>query len=232
MQRSLADALPGAPKSPQAQYGRPSLPVPPQLHGKLQSGECVRCNRGRSRARRLEAAHRRANPVGTSCLLQSVSSNLTTSAALLLTQRRFMIDSNIFDELVADETLRRKVVSLARQCRVELVTTHLQEDELRAVASRDATKYRRIQSLPRTVVLTSDFIVGVSRLGMARIGDGTTYEAIRRDKRHIFDAEIAATAKYEQIPLITSERRLRNQAAAQSVPVVRGAEFVAHIRTL
>src|SRR4051794_14645244 len=105
----------------------------------------------------------------------------------------FHLDSNVFDALVADEPTRRAAVAAVAAGRACFFTTHIQEDELSAVP--DPWKYWRIASIPRQIVPTSDFIVGVSRLGMARLGAGSNYNKIRVGLNHVHDAILAATAE-------------------------------------
>lgn len=143
---------------------------------------------------------------------------------------RVMLDSNVFDALVAREPDRRAVIAAIRSGQLELVTTHLQEDEIFRVSARDTHKYWRMQSIPRTVVSTSDFILGLSRLGMARLGDGVTYNAVRTKQRHLVDAEIAATAQYERLRLVTDEKRLRNQSQRLGLNAYTSAELITAIR--
>lgn len=103
-----------------------------------------------------------------------------------------MADSMMFDALVASETIRRAVIDMTRSGALSLYTTHIQEDQLERIADLD--KVWRVKSVPRRIIPTSEFIVGVSRLGMARLGTGRAYELVRNGQRHIDDAIIAATA--------------------------------------
>lgn len=144
---------------------------------------------------------------------------------------RFMLDSMVLDELVESEPDRRAVVALIANRQIELFTTHIQEDELARIT--DEVKRWRVKSLPRTIIPTSDFVVGVSRLGMARLGSGRVYELIRHGQSHVNDALIAATAEHEGHTLVTSERRLKNRAAAHvTVPVWNGSRLLAEVRRL
>lgn len=140
-----------------------------------------------------------------------------------------MADSMLFDALAEDETVRRSAVTLSRAGRLRIVTTHIQEDELAAV--RDLSKYWRIKSIPRSIILTSDFVADVSRLDMARLGDGRAYELIRVGHHHIGDALIAATAEHEGLTLVTNDRRLTNQTSTKlRVPIWSIEDFLAWMK--
>lgn len=144
---------------------------------------------------------------------------------------RLMLDSMIFDAIVADEETQLAIVATSRRGDLVLHTTHIQEDQLAKIG--DPTKFWRVKSVPRSIIPTSDFIGGVSRLGMARVGDGRAYELVRNGQKHIEDAEIAATAEYEQIPLVTDDRRLTRRATVNlRVPVWGFAEFRETVRSL
>jgi hypothetical protein len=91
------------------------------------------------------------------------------------------------------------------------------EDELQDIRSR--WKRFRIGRVPRTVVPTSVFVVGVSRIGRARIGAGQPFEQIRGTKKHTRDGIIAAKADYEGAVLVTGDGRLARRASEADVRV-------------
>jgi predicted nucleic acid-binding protein len=126
--------------------------------------------------------------------------------------RRFLVDTMILDRIVGTEGAARLFVELHGRGEVQLVVTHIQEDELAAI--RDANKRRLIAMIPRQVVATYGFVIGTSRIGMSRMGEDEPVEAIRAPNWPKFtnDALIAATAQYENVTLVTDERRLLNRA--------------------
>src|SRR5215218_6101247 len=117
-----------------------------------------------------------------------------------------MVDSMIFDSLVAGGDTAEAVLGAIRDGRLKLRTTHVQEDQLAAIL--DEAKRSAIAAIPREVVPSSVFVLGVSRLGEARLGAGDDYEAIRRGSKDIEDAIIAATAVSEADVLVTEDKRL------------------------
>jgi predicted nucleic acid-binding protein len=124
---------------------------------------------------------------------------------------RFALDTNVFDRIVeADESLER-VQRLVAAGLIEIVVTHVQDDELAEIP--DEGKRERIARVPRVQEPTSEFIVGYSRIGMARIGTGASLEPLRAGNwnKYTKDALIAATAAWDGVTLVSEERRLRNR---------------------
>jgi predicted nucleic acid-binding protein len=146
--------------------------------------------------------------------------------------KRFAPDTNIFDEIVGDATILRLVKQLSDRGVIELVVTHIQEDELARIP--DSEKRRLMDEVPRTVAPTSDFVVGVSRIGMARLGRGHILEQIRRPNlsKYTNDGLIASTAQFEGAILVTKERRLRNRARALEIDVWGWPEFSSNLLSL
>jgi predicted nucleic acid-binding protein len=123
----------------------------------------------------------------------------------------FLLDTNIFDKIVADPEALQLVRSLTSEGKIALFTTHVQEDELAEIP--DEAKKERIVQIPRKSLPTG-FIIGYSRLDMARLGTEAPIEAIRRGNREKYteDALIAATAQADSCLLITEDNTLRKRA--------------------
>jgi predicted nucleic acid-binding protein len=121
-----------------------------------------------------------------------------------------MIDTMIFDHLLANPDDRSVVTAAIADGRLQLKTTHVQEDQLAAIP--DEAKRSAAAEIPREVVASSVFVVGVSRVGMARVGPGDDYEAIRRAEKDVEDAIIAASAVSEAHVLVTEDKRLAKRA--------------------
>jgi hypothetical protein len=123
---------------------------------------------------------------------------------------RYVIDTNIHD-LIADTPGANALVQrLVAAGRIELIVTHLQQDEL---SNASPARRQKLREIPTTQVPTADFILGVSRLDHARLGDGQVLEAVRGTPTHTIDGEIAATAALEGAWLVTEDRRLARRAA-------------------
>jgi predicted nucleic acid-binding protein len=84
--------------------------------------------------------------------------------------------------------------------------------------------------LPFVIVATYGIVVGVSRLGLARIGEAEEFEEVRNfSPRHSKDALLAITAKREGAVFVTNERRLTNFARRAGIEVLSSEEFAASI---
>ncbi|MCC8961327.1 hypothetical protein H8A95_03090 [Bradyrhizobium sp. Pear76] len=123
---------------------------------------------------------------------------------------RLMLDSNVYDSLLADRDLLEQVKRAIHVGRLELLTTHVQQDELSRIvqpAKRDA-----LQSLPITFVrvATSGAAWDVSKWDDAEWGDdsGRIEKMVGGNSKHIEDALISATADAKANVLVTNEKRL------------------------
>jgi len=97
---------------------------------------------------------------------------------------------------------------------LQLLTTHVQRDEIVEITieQRRAELLAVYDSLPKQEIPTLDFVIGRSRIGMARLSDGLDYEnyiegGIR--KKHSRDALIGITAIHEADILVTNESSTR-----------------------
>ena len=126
---------------------------------------------------------------------------------------RFMLDTMIFDHIVADPVLAEMVRETVGSGRITIVTTHVQEDQIAAIP--DERKRRAISCLPRRTVPTMGFVLDVSRLGMARLADDDTNTAIESiGRQHLLtvkDALIAASVRGEADALVTEDKTLRKR---------------------
>jgi predicted nucleic acid-binding protein len=75
-----------------------------------------------------------------------------------------MLDTMIHDKLDAEPEIRAKLIRLTMQARIELLTTHIQQDEL---SEKKGESRLKEQKLP-----TEGNIVGISRLSECKVGDG------------------------------------------------------------
>jgi predicted nucleic acid-binding protein len=125
---------------------------------------------------------------------------------------RFSLDSMIFDHIAESEETIELVERLVEARKIELVATHVQRDEIAAIP--DQSKRERIARIPVADVATYGFVIGISRIGMARLGPEAPYEAMAGPNRGKYanDALIAMTAQFEDTVLVSDDRRLRNRA--------------------
>lgn len=143
-----------------------------------------------------------------------------------------MIDTNIFDRIVVTEAVATKLQYMVKQGLVNIITTHIQEDELTQLS--DAEKRKRIASIPREVIPTSAFVLGKSRLGMARLGGNGIEEIRQGNLRHTNNALIAATAHGYADVLVTEDKTLASRVRAKqfNVAVWDYQQFFQYIMSL
>jgi predicted nucleic acid-binding protein len=144
-----------------------------------------------------------------------------------------MLDTMIFDKIVSAEGMTEKLQQLTDDGALALLVTHVQEDQLADIS--DAKKQASIERVPRTLVPTSAFALGFSRLGMAGLGSGRLLKSIRGTTsplRHTKDGLIGATAGNTSAVLVTEDRRLRRRAVAAGVSTWDFAAFRAWVDSI
>jgi predicted nucleic acid-binding protein len=143
-----------------------------------------------------------------------------------------VIDSNAVDPLVDDEQIRDAVSRASAGGRPRLMSTHVTADEL--AATEDATRREALLAALSDfteLVPTGAFVLGTSRLGMARLSDDVEgFEKQRGGRmKHTNDALIAVTARYEDAVLVTHDRAMRHRAEAAGVVVYGLRELVDNV---
>lgn len=141
----------------------------------------------------------------------------------------FLLDTNAYDPILADAGLCQAVIGACHAGAIELLMTHVQRDELAEMP--DSDKRDRALTLPFVMVVTYGMVLGVSRLGLARLGEPEEFEEIRNfSPRHSKDALLAITAKREGAVFVTNERRLSNFARRAAIEVWSSSEFADFVR--
>jgi len=143
-----------------------------------------------------------------------------------------MLDTNIFDRIVASGVVVDRLQKVVQEELLKILTTHVQEDELSLIS--DVEKKKKVASIPREVIPTRGFVLGVSRLGMARLGGEGIEEVRQGNIRHTHDALIAATAEGYADVLVTEDTTLRSRIRDQNlkVEVWDYERFFQHVESL
>ena len=127
-----------------------------------------------------------------------------------------MLDTNVFNDILDG---RMQLVDLQT---FDLWATHIQADEIgRTKDSLRREELSRIfKELRPDTKATGSFVLGVSRLGEACLGDGETYHKILmglramqkdpegKNESNIMDALIAETSIQQHMTLITADSHL------------------------
>ena len=137
---------------------------------------------------------------------------------------RVIFDTNVYDALVDDPTLRAAVTTAITAGQLQLLTTHIQRDEIAAIADESRRAGLSTLLLVAESVATGGFVLGTSRLGEARLmsdEDAAEFDTTMRngaaDARGTNDALIISTARFEDAVLISQDRRCRNRAKRAGV---------------
>jgi hypothetical protein len=136
----------------------------------------------------------------------------------------FMPDTMVFDFIVETPGLLDSVIKLAAEEQIEILTTWVQEEQLAAAPTE---KQALFATVPRREVGPGVFVLGVSRIGVDRLGPSEPYEHVRGDggNKHVSDAMIAATASMDDAILVTNDGRLTRRATHQAVAVMNTHAF-------
>lgn len=124
---------------------------------------------------------------------------------------KMMFDTQIYDLIAETQGLIDALNDLQDQGHLEILSTHIQEDELAGI--KDADKAALIALLNRKCVPTAGAVYGLSQYGAATYGDGSSSgisieQVCSPSGRHIEDALIATSASQHAEVLVTVDGRL------------------------
>lgn len=134
---------------------------------------------------------------------------------------RIMLDTMIYDLIVATPGMTDRLNQLSREGKVILLCTHIQEDQLANIP--DQKKRSAVAAIVRKKVSTSGAVYGASKYGQATYGDGSPGGVSISDVRspsgkHAPDALIATTAAQHADVLVTEDNRLANRMRSLPSP--------------
>ena len=130
---------------------------------------------------------------------------------------RALLDTMIFDEIVADQSLKADVLKVVGFGEVVILSTHLQEDQIGRIP--DQTMRDEISVIPRTVIATGAAVWDHSNWDEAKfdegIGPATVDDVFRGNPRDIPDALVAATLSDADV-LVTEDKDLRKRVEVKA----------------
>lgn len=128
-------------------------------------------------------------------------------------------DSNVWDTVLLDRELRKKLEIATRANRILIVSSHVQIDEN---SQMEPNKLKKIEALREDVeelyVPTAGFILGISRLGEASLPSEQFVKQFEdflrgtKRKKHIADALIALTGGSFGFVVVTNDKKMRTRA--------------------
>jgi predicted nucleic acid-binding protein len=128
--------------------------------------------------------------------------------------KKVMLDTNEYDKLLGHSESYGRLLQLLAEGKIELISTHIQRDEIMAITDDDTKKARLEAILSHArMIPTRGAAYGVSRYGLATYGRDEDHRIM--DKvRDVKDGLIAATASSDADTLVTNDKdfanRLRN----------------------
>lgn len=122
---------------------------------------------------------------------------------------KLIFDSNVFDDLTSGKL---ELESIEKNH--EIYITHIQVDEINECSDKEkrARLFNSITEIRPEKTPTESFIIGTSRIGSAKIGDGNLIEELRMGNHKITnDALIGETAIKNNLTLITNDKKFKNK---------------------
>ncbi|MCC4227416.1 type II toxin-antitoxin system VapC family toxin [Zunongwangia profunda] len=121
---------------------------------------------------------------------------------------KLILDSNVFDDLLTGKL----EIAVFEKEDFELFITHIQVDEINECPNKEkrAKLLNFMIELRPEKIPTESFVVGTSRIGSAKIGDGNLIERLRTGNlKKTNDALIGETAIKNNLTLITNDLKIK-----------------------
>jgi hypothetical protein len=117
-----------------------------------------------------------------------------------------LLDSNVYDALDQDPTVRSMIATLIAQGDLRMIATPKVLDELHSSPFGGLPDW-----FPVELEAESAFVLGHAQLGMARLGSGDIYTQHRGESSKVPDAIIADSAHASADILVTEDKRCRKR---------------------
>ena len=140
----------------------------------------------------------------------------------------FIFDTNISDKIVDGQIKLEEINLKKRQKSFKYFATHLQIDEISKCKDTD----RRIKlietfnKIEQDKIPTESFVLGYSRLGMAKLGNGLMLEELKQGNfKNTEDALIGEVAIKQNLVLVSEDKQLRNKVIKKGGVSISFNEF-------
>ena len=130
----------------------------------------------------------------------------------------------MFDDLVSGKL----ELSFLEKTKAEVFVTHIQVDELNKCpdTERRANLFLQMTEVRPQKIPTESFIIGTSRIGSAKIGNGVLIKKLRMENlKRTNDALIGETAIKNNLTLITNDKKLKNKVIELGGKALTVSEF-------
>ena len=137
----------------------------------------------------------------------------------------YLFDTNVIDQVLANPELCELLLRASTELAVNFYVTHLAIDEIEKISNdRDDRRHALLQvlsQLPADRVATSTVVLGISRLGEARLASDTDVDDFGRltggNVRHAEDAMLALTARSIGAAVVSEDDDLRRMAGKLAI---------------
>ena len=147
-----------------------------------------------------------------------------------------MLDTNVYDRIVADEAFLTKLIKAHNDGKIVVLETHVQRDELARIS--DDAKRALVKRVPGVKIVTSGMVWDVSRFDEGTFGDGAgdvcVSDLLTPAGNSAQDALITATSSYAADVLVTEDKRIpkRVRATNSKLAVWNFDRFKAYVEAL
>ena len=142
------------------------------------------------------------------------------------TKLKIIFDTNIFDEILNGSLNINDLIQFKEKA--EFYITHIQVDEINKCSDKErrAKLFLLMGKLQPIIIPTSSFILGKSRLGEARLGNGIIFKDLQQgNMKHASDALIGETSIREGLILVTNDKTLRKRVNSRGGKAISVDEF-------
>lgn len=156
-----------------------------------------------------------------------LSNYLILNSQNLIIKEKICFDSNVFDEMVSGNLNISDLIALKEK--LEYYITHIQVDEINECSDKDKRSrlFLIMGKLSPIIIPTTSFILGKSRLGEARLGDGHIFEELKNGNiKNTEDALIGEVSIKEGIILVTQDIKLKKYVNSNNGKAINVDEFI------
>ena len=134
----------------------------------------------------------------------------------------YLLDGNVFDEILINAELKRLVFKLSDLGQINLICTHIESDEIDSIPSEKANKWVEINILKHQLkarkVPVSGVMLDISKLGESKFISHNEMKiletSINGNSDFVNDSALALTAKENQATLVTNDIKLLKKAVS------------------
>lgn len=142
---------------------------------------------------------------------------------------RYIFDTCVFNRIIDGKINCKLIEDNVNSGFIKVYITHIQNDEIQNCKNDERRKKLSLIAfkLKPTVLATESFILGKSRLGYSRLGDGDIYNKINTDSNsHANDALIGETAIKNNLTLVSDDKRLVSKVLINNGKAIFVKEFI------